>query len=94
LTTNRVKNFDPAFNSRISIKLFYNDLGSADREIIWKQMLTLAGFNAFNTLNMEEISKQELNGREIKNVVKLCTAKCKGLNKQIDDAVIHKEVKN
>jgi len=38
LTTNRVECFDPAFKSRISMALHYEDLTSDARATIWKQL--------------------------------------------------------
>lgn len=44
LTTNRVKQFDPAFNSRISVKLFYDDLTEDSRIKIWQQLIQVTNF--------------------------------------------------
>ncbi|KAH8929567.1 P-loop containing nucleoside triphosphate hydrolase protein [Atractiella rhizophila] len=43
LTTNRVKQFDPAFLSRISCALKYPSLDQEQRMVIWRKFLTLAG---------------------------------------------------
>lgn len=37
LTSNRVGTFDDAFNSRIHVVIYYEDLDQEQREKIWKQ---------------------------------------------------------
>jgi len=94
LTTNRVKTIDPAFNSRISIKLYYDDLDADKREKIWIQLLEKANFNKFNSLDMLKIKQFELNGREIKNIVKLSIAKSKGLFMVLNEKILENEIMN
>ena len=68
LTTNRVKNFDPAFHSRISIALKYHDLDTDAREQIWTNLLSAAKIEG---INPKEFSHYEINGRQIKNSIRL-----------------------
>jgi hypothetical protein len=68
LTTNRVKTFDPAFYSRISIALKYKGLCPSSRKQIWNNLLDAANINGLNT---EELSEIELNGRQIKNTIRI-----------------------
>lgn len=81
LTTNRVKNIDQAFESRIHISLEYPPLDTAARSAVWKGFLGRAvgidgaGANdrALHQVTEEEItalSGLDLNGRQIKNVLK------------------------
>ncbi|KAE8354560.1 P-loop containing nucleoside triphosphate hydrolase protein [Aspergillus coremiiformis] len=67
LTTNRTDNMDPAFESHIHLSLRYPELDVHSRRQIWKQSLT--GNTAFTSEQLNEISKVELNGRQIKNVL-------------------------
>jgi len=87
-----VKTIDPAFNSRISVKLFYDDLEDERRDQIWRQLLKLAGFDACDKLDMQNISKHDLNGREIKNIVKLAIAKTKGKKEVLNGELLEKEI--
>lgn len=70
LTTNRVRDFDPAFNSRISIALHYPDLDQPVRLQIWKNLLECAGVDA-QTLDLNTLSKYDINGRQIKNAIRI-----------------------
>jgi len=69
LTTNRVKSFDEAFHSRISIALHYQALDQTARKQIWENLLSSAKIEA--KLDCEELSQYELNGRQIKNIIRL-----------------------
>lgn len=71
LTTNRVSTLDQAFESRIHLKLHYPDLNVAARKVIWTTLLRKSQPPA--QLNIEEIAElaeHDVNGREVKNVVK------------------------
>ncbi|RGP80187.1 hypothetical protein FLONG3_1721 [Fusarium longipes] len=75
LTTNRVQTFDEAFQSRIHIALRYDKLDLRAKQAIFKMFLDRV--EELGKLKVEpltkdeltEISRQDLNGREIKNVV-------------------------
>ncbi|CEI62804.1 hypothetical protein FVEN_g621 [Fusarium venenatum] len=75
LTTNRVETFDEAFQSRIHIALRYDNLDSKAKRTIFKMFLDRVqklGKLKVEPLTEEDLtalSKQDLNGREIKNVV-------------------------
>ena len=68
LTTNRVTEFDSAFHSRISVALKYGSLTREAREQIWTNLLVAAKITGLNAL---ELSQIELNGRQIKNTIRL-----------------------
>ncbi|KAH7165777.1 P-loop containing nucleoside triphosphate hydrolase protein [Dactylonectria macrodidyma] len=80
LTTNRVKNMDPAFSSRIHMSLEYPSLDASAREAVWRGFLARTiNLNAkMEGESAHEISEDEikalahleLNGRQIKNVLK------------------------
>ncbi|KAI0016754.1 ATPase [Xylariomycetidae sp. FL0641] len=93
MTTNRVANIDPAFQSRIHVSLEYPDLTPASRRAIW------ANFLRHTTLRSEvadeevdEFAQLPLNGRQIKNVLKtsqlLASRKKSPLRKEFIDTVL------
>ncbi|KAF4453067.1 hypothetical protein F53441_4298 [Fusarium austroafricanum] len=80
LTTNRVKDMDQAFQSRIHMSLEYPSLDNTARETVWRGFLSRAVSvnakvegDAAHEITEEEIKALaglELNGRQIKNVLK------------------------
>ncbi|KAJ3121120.1 hypothetical protein HK100_012514 [Physocladia obscura] len=74
LTTNRVQCFDQAFKSRITLALKYDNLDVHARAQIWKTFLDRSEGAGNWNLDVEELSEAGLNGREIKNVVRLSKA--------------------
>lgn len=74
LTTNRVKTFDKAFQSRIHLSLRYPDLDPGARRKIWVAFLkkaTAGGQDrlAVSEAEIEHLSEWDVNGRQIKNIV-------------------------
>lgn len=85
-TTNRVRSLDPAFESRITISISYESLDRAGREHIWKNQLECYSRVDFPNLNYRDLAEQQLNGRQIKNIVRLA------LSLAIDqDAIVTQE---
>ncbi|KAH7374066.1 hypothetical protein BKA64DRAFT_586823 [Cadophora sp. MPI-SDFR-AT-0126] len=78
LTTNRVRDFDEAIQSRIHLALRYDPLGVDTRKGIWNTFLqkaTTVGENAdFMDENLDDLAKHDLNGRQIRNVVRAAHA--------------------
>jgi len=74
LTTNRVAEFDPAFYSRISVALKYDALTTAAREQVWINLLQAAGIQGLNT---HMLAEHDLNGRQIKNSLRLAQSLAK-----------------
>jgi hypothetical protein len=82
LTTNRIRDIDPAVKSRMNLLLSYPDLKRDDRIHIWTNL---------TERNKIQISKdaiilladKEMNGREIRNNVKILTSMLK--DKDYDD---------
>lgn len=68
LTTNRVKEFDPAFHSRISLALRYDAMGPDTRQAVWGNLLASAGIE---DIDAAALSRHDLNGRQIKNCIRL-----------------------
>ena len=81
LTTNRVKNFDSAFHSRISVALKYSELDFEARAQIWENFLKAADIpftsvptDDKNLLNIKTLAQYDLNGRQIRTTVRLAQA--------------------
>ena len=78
LTTNRVQTVDPAFKSRIHLSLTYPALSVTARNRLWETFI-LTGTKQhrprwLNAKFLENISRTEVNGREIKNIVRVAHA--------------------
>jgi SpoVK/Ycf46/Vps4 family AAA+-type ATPase len=65
LTTNRVKQIDDAFHSRIHASLHYPALNATSRRQIWKAFAGHLGED-----ELDQLAEVEINGRQIKNVLK------------------------
>lgn len=75
LTTNRVESLDPAFQSRVQCALRYNELDVESRASIWRDVLRhVAGGKVESDVDIDELAKHELNGRQIKNCLQLALA--------------------
>ncbi|KAJ7140767.1 P-loop containing nucleoside triphosphate hydrolase protein [Mycena epipterygia] len=79
LTTNRVKQFDPAFQSRIHLSLHYSDLSPSEKEQLWCAFLEKArtvglGLRDLSAQQLRTLSRRNVNGRQIKNIVNLAVA--------------------
>ncbi|OJJ38081.1 hypothetical protein ASPWEDRAFT_179685 [Aspergillus wentii DTO 134E9] len=70
LTTNRAENIDPAFESRIHVSIRYPDLNTTSRRQIWTQFLSETKMGQLSEEKLDEVCKLELNGRQIKNVLR------------------------
>ncbi|KAJ5324416.1 hypothetical protein N7476_003016 [Penicillium atrosanguineum] len=71
LTTNRAENIDPAFDSRIHVSLVYQNLDEYSRRHVWAQFLgRTANTEKFSDEELDELAQAELNGRQIKNMLK------------------------
>ncbi|CAN9372751.1 unnamed protein product [Alternaria alternata] len=75
LTTNRLTAFDPAFESRIQCKLFYDPLTPIQRTRIWRTLLPRRLSRDNEPLEWDENvlrtlgASHNINGREIKNMI-------------------------
>ncbi|RJE25045.1 AAA family ATPase [Aspergillus sclerotialis] len=70
LTSNRAENIDPAFESRIHVSLRYPELNKTSRRQIWTQFLGDAYLEGFSSQQLDQLGEMELNGRQIKNVLR------------------------
>jgi hypothetical protein len=81
LTTNRVGDFDEAFQSRIHLTIKYDSLDSSKRKAIWGNLLNLARPDGWDDRTLTYLAENYLiNGREIKNLIRtaLTIARCSG----------------
>jgi len=71
LTTNRVDNIDAAFESRIHLSLEYEGLDKDARRHVWHNFLTrTSNVGNFTADQLETLAAVDLNGRQIKNILK------------------------
>lgn len=82
LTTNRVGSFDSAFKSRIHLAIKYPFLSQDSRRKLWQTFLEEAVTQShlgkrtnsepelMTDENLNQLAEHELNGREIKNIVR------------------------
>jgi SpoVK/Ycf46/Vps4 family AAA+-type ATPase len=93
LTTNLYDTIDVAFRSRVNIHLLFNPLPPASRLTIWRKFLDRlppmkgSGQRVLESLeedDLTELSKWELNGREIKNAIKTVKSWCDVKGYEID----------
>ena len=74
LTTNRVRTLDPAFESRITLALRYETLELEARAQIWGNLLKRNSLQVAADVSPLSLGQYELNGRQIKNAIKLACA--------------------
>ena len=83
LTSNRMDSLDPAFQTRITLSLPYHNLSRDGRQQIWKNLLQKSGVQNVqdgegevfgDLINTKKLAKCPLNGREIKNALRLALA--------------------
>lgn len=77
LTTNRAEVIDPAFRSRITLKLDYPLLPPDARGKIWRTMLETAGFR-MEGVDLKQVAEETIDGRQIRNQVRLLRVIHKG----------------
>jgi hypothetical protein len=87
LTTNRIGTFDAAFKSRIHLAIKYPSLSTASRCDLWRNFITSTSASShlsWLTSNcLESLAAEELNGRQIKNIVRTAQALAVSSNKQL-----------
>ncbi|TVY52346.1 hypothetical protein LCER1_G005613 [Lachnellula cervina] len=80
LTTNRVETFDDAFQSRIHIALRYGELSAKAKKSVFKMFIervrVLEGVETmpFTEEDLSTLSRNNLNGRQIKNTIRTAQA--------------------
>jgi hypothetical protein len=97
LTSNRVDTFDDAFKSRIHVPLKYTGLDVSSRKQIWRNFLDRAeggdgadskGEKKENAVideeGLETLAQHDLNGRQIKGIVRTATSLARYDGKKLD----------
>jgi hypothetical protein len=82
---------DSAFKSRVHLALSFPPLSFEYRRQLWKRFLVNASESrpCFLTEKyLDQISKEEINGRQIKNIVRLSFALATSSNRQLDQTDI------
>ncbi|KAI4127267.1 MAG: hypothetical protein LQ347_004671 [Umbilicaria vellea] len=74
LTTNRIGEFDAAFESRIHFSIHYPDLDRDARKKVWRMFLDKAQSNegvasVISDGDVDRLAMHEMNGRQIKHAV-------------------------
>ena len=75
LTTNRVKDFDEAIHSRVSLAIRYPDMDEATRAKVWENLLNAAGVRGMDSWALARLAP--LDGREIKNLIPMALVAAK-----------------
>ncbi|KAI0966031.1 P-loop containing nucleoside triphosphate hydrolase protein [Xylaria arbuscula] len=72
LTTNRINAIDPAFKSRLDLILPYYDLDEPSRRKVWVNFVQKLGpeIASISESDFDQLAKAQVNGREIKNLIK------------------------
>eukprot|EP00158_Paraphelidium_tribonemae_P005659 Partr_v1_DN27449_c3_g1_i2_m72331 putative AAA family ATPase len=89
LTTNRVTEFDPAFESRVTLALKYSELEPSARSSIWKNFLG----KSCSGMDWNALGKHVMNGRQIKNAVRLATALADETKEPLNQALIENTIR-
>ena len=94
LTSNRVATFDDAFKSRIHVPLKYNDLTVESRKQIWKNFLSkLKGeYAGMDEAGYESLAQAEINGRQIKNVIRTAKSLAQFSGQKLDREALEKVI--
>lgn len=89
MTTNRADNIDAAFQSRIHVSLQYPDLTNISRRQIWANFLEGSEHtHDITELDLDELCTVQLNGRQIKNVLKTAQLLALRKKKNLDRAFV------
>jgi hypothetical protein len=91
LTTNRPDEFDLAFKSRISININYNDLDQEARFKVWTNLLNASG-NNFIEEDIKLLSDVQMNGRQIKNCIRMGQCLAKEVKQELSREIIEKVI--
>ena len=91
LTSNRVNDFDAAFESRIHLTIHYPSLDAPSRLHVWKTFVQMGDLKSrLSDEDLEILAKIECNGRQIKNIVK--TARLLSKQEKVPLAMEHIEI--
>jgi len=71
LASNRMHTIDPAFDSRIHIRLFFSNLDKEGRAKVWKGAFERQQIRSLTDKDFESLSCFKFNNREITNIVEI-----------------------
>lgn len=87
MTTNRLQEFDEAFESRIHLRLNYKPLDSVRRTTIWKHLLEPLPGTSWELATLQRLGNTyRLNGRAIKNLIKAALALAEDRDEALSEA--------
>lgn len=92
LTSNRVATFDDAFKSRIHVPLKYNDLSVFSRKKIWRNFLSAGEVVEIDEEGYERLAEAEINGRQIKNVVRTAKSLAQFRGRKLDVGMLEQVI--
>lgn len=91
LTTNRIETIDDAFKSRISIFLKYKDFTTTDRlKVILNMLEVFTQERNITSEYLKKLSEMTLNGRQIKNYIRMATSIALAKQEVLSDKHIQK----
>ncbi|KAI0551615.1 hypothetical protein F4679DRAFT_538581 [Xylaria curta] len=102
LTSNRVGTFDEGFRSRIQLAIHYPKLEQADRRRVWENFVNRLSNDLIASedidirnlrSNLTELSKFDLNGREIRNAITVARPLAKSEERKVDFESLKKVIK-
>lgn len=94
LTTNRVRTLDPAFESRITMAMRYKALDKEARIAIWRNQLeALSADLVSDGIDYDELAEEPLNGRQIKNTVRLSLGLATDQGSHLTQEILMKTIK-
>lgn len=91
LTTNRPEEFDIAFKSRISININCKDLDQESRFKVWTNLLNASNTD-ISSIDIKKLSQVEMNGRQIKNCIRMGQCLAKESNQTLSTEIIEKVI--
>lgn len=91
LTSNRADEIDEAFLSRIDLWLKYSPLTERTRSEIWKSLLERANLTV-SPATLIDLATYPLNGREIKNKLKMAQRLAAVRGVELDESLLHEVV--
>jgi SpoVK/Ycf46/Vps4 family AAA+-type ATPase len=90
LTSNRFDSLDPAFQTRITLALAYENLDAPGREKVWSNLLSKSDMFVGGPvmIDTKELAQFPLNGREIKNALRLALALATEENRSLTQEIL------
>ncbi|KAI8950163.1 hypothetical protein F4801DRAFT_550498 [Xylaria longipes] len=102
LTSNRVATFDEGFRSRIQLAIHYPKLEQAERRRVWENFVNRLNDDPIASAevdirnlrsNLTELSKFNLNGREIRNAISVARPLVKSEERKVDFESLKKVIR-